>query len=63
MKRIGTKQNQESNLNRRLELVRTTIRELTPTQLGQINGGTEATKDETNPDPEPWCPPLYTDSE
>jgi len=27
-------------LKRRLELVRTTVRELTPTQLEQVNGGT-----------------------
>ncbi len=28
-------------LKRRLELVRMTIRELTPAQLGQVNGGEE----------------------
>ena len=62
MKRTGAKRNQGSNLNRRLELVRTTIRELTPTQLEQINGGTEdVNQEQTQENPEPWCPPLYTD--
>ena len=41
MKRTSMK-NKQLKLKRRLELVRTTVRELTPAQLGQINGG-EAT--------------------
>jgi hypothetical protein len=41
MKRTSMK-NKQLKLKRRLELVRTTVRELTPAQLGQVNGG-EAT--------------------
>ncbi len=39
MKRTGAMKKLELKVKRRLELVRTTIRELTPTQLGQVNGG------------------------
>jgi hypothetical protein len=39
MKRTGAKNKQEKQLKRRLDLVRTTIRELTPAQLQQVNGG------------------------
>jgi hypothetical protein len=38
MKRTGRKK-PKLTLKRRLELVRTTIRDLTPTQLEQVNGG------------------------
>jgi hypothetical protein len=40
MKRTGIKNQREQKLERRLELVRTTIRELTPTELQQVQGGT-----------------------
>lgn len=40
MKRTGIKQQKVSQLNQRLELVRTTIRELTPDQLKHVEGGT-----------------------
>ena len=42
MKRNGTQNKQEQKLKRRLELVRTTIRELTPGELDRVNGGTES---------------------
>jgi hypothetical protein len=45
MKRNSPKTKRDLKLKRRLELVRTTIRELTPTQLGQVNGGTETVLD------------------
>jgi hypothetical protein len=38
MKRTSMK-NKQLKLKRRLELVRTIVRELTPAQLGQVNGG------------------------
>jgi hypothetical protein len=40
MKRTGIKQQKTSQLNQRLELVRMTIRELTPDQLKHVGGGT-----------------------
>ena len=55
MKRSRVKQQQEFELKRRLELVRTTIRELTPAQLEDIHGGTEA-----NAVGEPNCPPRMS---
>lgn len=39
MKRTVTKIKKELKLQRRLALVRTTIRELRPNQLEQVNGG------------------------
>ncbi|HWU87525.1 MAG TPA: class I lanthipeptide [Kofleriaceae bacterium] len=39
MKRTSNKDKPELLLKRRLQLVRTTIRELTPAQLEQVNGG------------------------
>jgi len=41
MKRIGKKTKSGLKLKRRLDLVRTTIRDLTPMQLQQVNGGTD----------------------
>jgi hypothetical protein len=41
MKRTSTKNKKELKLERRLALVRTTIRDLTPNQLEQANGGYE----------------------
>ena len=41
MKRTGAMKKLELKVKRRLELVRTTIRELTPTQLEHVNGGVE----------------------
>jgi hypothetical protein len=46
MKRISVK-SKKLDLKRRLELVRTTVRELTPAQLGQANGGGEMEPDAT----------------
>jgi len=40
MKRTSMK-NKQLELKRRLALVRTTIRELTPVQLGRVNGGAD----------------------
>lgn len=40
MKRTANKKQTTSQLNKRLELVRTTIRELTPDQLQHVGGGT-----------------------
>lgn len=39
MKRTNTKNRKELKLQQRLALVRTTIRDLSPSQLGQVNGG------------------------
>jgi hypothetical protein len=39
MKRTNRKNQKELKLERRLALVRTTIRDLSPTQLAQVNGG------------------------
>ena len=60
MKRTGVKNKREHALRQRLELVRTTVRELTPSQLDQINGATvtELTGDS---DPHPWCPPFLSE--
>jgi hypothetical protein len=55
MKRTSTKDKKELKLARRLELVRTTIRQFKPKELTQINGGSES--------PEPGCPPRYTEFE
>lgn len=51
MKRIKVKSTLELKLQRRLELVRTTVRELTPEQYRQVRGGRNEI---TN------CCPLYT---
>jgi len=40
MKRTNKKNQKELKLGRRLALVRTTMRNLSPNQLGQVNGGT-----------------------
>jgi hypothetical protein len=50
MKRTGTKNQREQALKLRLQLVRTTIRQLTPAELEQVNGG----------DPLPTCIPFIT---
>jgi len=39
MKRTSPKNKPELMLKRKLQLVRTTIRELTPSQLSHVNGG------------------------
>ena len=57
MKRSNQKNNQNIKLKRHLELIRTTVRDLTPAQLAQVKGGTE-TNGEGGDDP--FCPPLYT---
>jgi hypothetical protein len=49
MKRTGLKNKQELKLKRRLELVRNTIRELTPTELERVNGGNEEPGEEACP--------------
>jgi hypothetical protein len=41
MKRTSAKNKPELKLKRTLQLVRTTIRELSPSQLEQVNGGNE----------------------
>jgi hypothetical protein len=41
MKRPSAKNKRERELDRQLQLVRTTVRVLTPTELGQVNAGTE----------------------
>ncbi len=41
MKRTNAKDKRDLKLKQRLELVRTTVRVLTPTELEHINGGTE----------------------
>ena len=57
MKRTGIKSGQELKLKQRLELTRTTIRELTSAQLARINAagleGAEVVE-------EPPCPPRET---
>jgi len=45
MKRTNSKAKSELKLERRLVLVRTTLRELRPNQLGQANGGSAHTDD------------------
>lgn len=40
MKRTSVLKKPQLKLRRRLELVRTTIRELSPAQLGRVDGGT-----------------------
>lgn len=42
MKQANTKNTKELKLQKRLALVRTTIRELNPNQLEQVNGGSVA---------------------
>ena len=53
MKPTNANLKQELNIKRRLELVRTRIRELTPEQLQRANGGVVI-------DGPPTCAPLYT---
>ena len=43
MKRIGKETKSGLKLKRKLALVHTTIRDLTPMQLQQVNGGTDTT--------------------
>jgi hypothetical protein len=57
MKKTNVKANRELQLKRRLELVRSTVRVLTPMQLEAVRGGTEGS-DTCNG--EPWCPPLFS---
>jgi hypothetical protein len=59
MKRTDVRKKRELKLKQRLELVRTTVRELTPSQLDQIKGATE-TEPTTEKDPGPWCPPFLS---
>jgi hypothetical protein len=57
MKRTSANNKPGLKLKRKLQLVRTTIRELTPSQLEQVNGGYE----ESPPNPEGSCVyPYYT---
>jgi hypothetical protein len=51
MKPYNTQNRKELKLERRLALVRTTIRELSPDQLVQANGGSNL---------EPTCHVIYT---
>lgn len=62
MKRSRSKKQPDSKLKRRLELLRTTVRDLTPAQLGQVKGGEPNLGDRDGGD-DPWCPPLYTAAE
>jgi hypothetical protein len=57
MKRTGNKSRQELKLKQRLELTRTTIRELTPALLAQANAGLAVAVDGNE---EPFCPPFAT---
>lgn len=50
MKRTNLRSKGQLQLKRRLELVRTTIRELGTTELAQVNGGGEAPAA-----PSCWC--------
>jgi hypothetical protein len=52
MKRNNTKNSKELKLERRLALVRTTVRELNSNQLGQANGGSTGA--------DPTCHVIYT---
>ncbi|HEX2689761.1 MAG TPA: hypothetical protein VHN14_24250 [Kofleriaceae bacterium] len=54
MKQTNTNMKQALKIKRRLELVRTKIRELTPAQLEQVGGGSNL---EDGP---PTCTPIYT---
>jgi hypothetical protein len=58
MKRTSKKNQREQALERRLQLVRTTIRQLTPAQLARVNGGNNG--DVAEPDPLPTCIPFIT---
>jgi hypothetical protein len=53
MKKTNTKNQNGLKLERRLALVRTTIRELNPNQLEEVNGGSNLVEPTT-------CNPLYT---
>lgn len=57
MKPTKTNLKQELKIQRRLELVRTRIRELTPAELSEAHGGgTEIVRQ----DAEPICIPFFT---
>lgn len=56
MKRTNPNNQKNIKLKRRLELIRTTVRDLTPEQLTQVKGGTET----DGGGEDPFCPPLYT---
>ena len=43
MKRTSSKNRREQKLKRRLVLIRATVRELSPIELEQVNGGDEVT--------------------
>ena len=58
MKPSNTKKSKERQLTRRLGLVRTTIRELTPDQLKNIGGGSDSTDDHLGDWPS--CHIMYT---
>jgi hypothetical protein len=51
MKRTSVKSKPELKLKRRLQLVRTTIREMIPTEFQDVNGGYAA-------EPSCWLPPY-----
>ena len=57
MKPTNTKNQKELKLLRRLEVVRTTIRELSPSQLGDVNGGSAIAYTVEWP---PACSNIYT---
>jgi hypothetical protein len=57
MKKTNVKSNGELKLQRRLELVRSTLRVLTPAQLEEVKGGTVLSE---TCDGEPWCPPFLS---
>ena len=57
MKKTNVKANRELQLKRRLELVRSTVRVLTPAQLEEVKGGTEVSETCNG---EPWCPPFLS---
>jgi hypothetical protein len=56
MKRTNVKNSGELKLKRRLELVRTTVRVLSPIELKLVEGG----MDQAGTAEEPFCPPLYS---
>ncbi len=58
MKRTGVRNKRRRALDKRLELVRTTVHELTPSQLDRIKGATET--EVQGGDPIPWCPPFLS---
>jgi hypothetical protein len=57
MRRTIMKNKKELKLEKRLALVRTTIRELRPNQLAEVNGGSVH---EAAPEWPPGCSAIYT---